>query len=87
MRGTGPVEVNGFLIYAQVTDPGGGSVRLRLSADEWDRLDAGVGHRVRVGRPGREPAEVLVTAADRVPPFVWLDLLPLVSGPPASRAG
>jgi len=26
MRGTGPVEVNGFLIYAQVTDPGGGSV-------------------------------------------------------------
>ena len=40
MRGTGPVEVNGFLIYAQVTDPGAGrsgSGCRRTSGTGWRR--------------------------------------------------
>ena len=45
--------------------------------DECDRLGLSEGHRARVGLPGREPAEVLVTEIRRVPPVVWLDLRPL----------
>ena len=54
-----------------------GLIRLRVSVDESDRLDLAEGHRVRVGLPGREPAEVLVAEVRRVPPVVWLDLRPL----------
>jgi len=77
MRGTGPVTVNGVAAYAYYNVGDTGLIRLRLSVDEYDRLGLSEGHRARVGLPGREPAEVLVTAVRRVPPVVWLDLRPL----------
>ena len=86
MRGTGPVEVNGTVVYAYFTEGESGSVRLRVSVDEWDRLGIAEGLRVRVGLPGREAVDVLVTDAHRIPPFVWLDLF-VLSHRPASRAG
>ena len=77
MRATGPVAVAGATFYAYFTEAADGSARLRLSVDEWDRLGLDEGRRVRVGFPGRGPAEVLVTEVRRVPPVVWLDLRPL----------
>ena len=77
MRGTGPVTVNGVAVYAYFTATEGETIRLRVSVDEYDRLGLSEGHRARVGLPGREPTEVLVTEVRRVPPVVWLDLRPL----------
>jgi hypothetical protein len=76
MRGTGPIAVAGTTLYAYYTEDAG-ALRVRVSVDEWDRLGLCEGQRVRVGLPGREPAELLLTAAARTPPFVWLDLAPL----------
>jgi hypothetical protein len=76
MRGTGPIVLGGTTLYAYYTEDGG-AVRVRVSADEWERLGLSEGQRVRVALPGREPAELLLTAAAHAPPFVWLDLTPL----------
>jgi hypothetical protein len=75
MRGAGPVSVGGVTVYGYF-DATGGGVRLRLSVDDWDRLDLCEGRRVAVRLPGRDAEELLVAAADRVPPFVWADLTP-----------
>lgn len=85
MRGTGPVQLNGQLVYAYFTTSAG-AVRVRVSVDEADRLDLLAGVRVRIRLPDAEAAEFLVTAARRDPPFVWLDLQPLAARP-ATRAG
>ncbi len=77
MRGTGPVGVNGTIVYAYFTLESG-SFRMRLSVDEIDRLGILDGLRVKVALPGRTPLDVLVTASNRTPPYVWLDLEPLV---------
>jgi hypothetical protein len=76
MRGTGPIAVAGITLYAYYTEAAG-ALRVRVSVDEWDRLGLCEGQRVRVVLPGREAAELLLTAALRTPPFVWLDLAPL----------
>ena len=85
MQGTGPVTVDGVTVYAYFTDRPGGVVRVRVSADEWERLDLFPGRPVRVGLPGRGPADVWVTSATHLPPFVWVDLAPRPPAPP--RAG
>jgi hypothetical protein len=77
MRRTWPVTVNGVAVYAYYNVGDAGPIRLRVSVDESDRLGLAEGLRVRVGLPGREPAEVLVAEVRRVPPVVWLDLRPL----------
>jgi hypothetical protein len=85
MHGTGPVAVNGSVVYGYCTDRGG-VCRLRLGLDDWDRLGLDAGQRIRFGRPDQPPAEVLIAAADRHPPVVWLDLVPVAHGT-ATRAG
>ncbi|QDU23819.1 hypothetical protein [Urbifossiella limnaea] len=85
MDGTGPVAVNGSVVYGYWTDRGG-ACRLRLGLDDWDRLGLHPGQRVRVGRGDQPPEEVLIAAADRHPPVVWLDLVP-VARTNTTRAG
>ncbi|HEX4607976.1 MAG TPA: hypothetical protein VH092_07210 [Urbifossiella sp.] len=85
MHGTGPVAVNGTQVYGYWIDRGG-ACRLRLALDDWDRLGLHAGQRVRFGRPDQHPDEVLIAAADRNPPVVWLDLVPVARGS-TNRAG
>jgi hypothetical protein len=73
MRGTGPVRLNGTMLYGYFTE-GAGVVRLRLSVDEWDQLNLSEGQRVQLSLPDREPAHLLILATARTPPFVWMDL-------------
>ena len=73
MRGTGPVLFAGTSIYAYFTLDGD-MARLRMSADECDRLDLFAGKQVRVGLPRREPTGALVTAVRAEPPFAWVEM-------------
>ena len=73
MRGTGPVLFAGMAIYAYFT-VGGGTARLRKSADECDRLDLFAGKQVRVSLPNREPTVALVTAVRAEPPFARVEM-------------
>lgn len=76
MHGTGPMTVNGQVVYGYWTDRGG-RCHLRLGLDDWDRLGLYPGQRTRVAFPDQPPLEVLIAAADRDPPVVWLDLHPV----------
>jgi hypothetical protein len=78
----GPVAVNGELVYGGIVEEDGG-VRLRISADEADRLQPVEGQRIKVGAVGGPAEELLVVAVTRAPPFVWLTLTPLAG----QRAG
>ena len=73
MRGTGPVRIGKDVIYAYYTVDGR-VARLRVSADECDRLDLFAGRQVPVSLNGREPAGALVTAVVPAPPFVWVEM-------------
>ena len=75
----GPIELNGVVVYAYVVQDDAGT-RVRVSADDWERLGLTPGARVRVGR---EPEALLLTAAEQQPPVVWLHLKRLT----ARRAG
>lgn len=77
MRGAGPVGVNGAGVYGYFAEEAG-RVRLRIGLDDWDRLGLCEGHQVAVRLPDREPVTVLLLAARRDPPVVWLELAPLV---------
>ena len=73
MRGTGPVTIGREVVYATFAGAGR-TVRLRLSADECDRLDLFEGRQIRLGLDGREPASALVTSVAPAPPFVWVEV-------------
>ena len=75
MRGTGPVGVNGTIVYAYFV-LASGSVRVRVSVDEADRLGIVDGLRLQVALPGQETVDLLITATNRIPPYVWLHLEP-----------
>lgn len=85
MRGAGPVRWGNELVYCYFT-VAAGVTRVRLSADEADRLDVVEGLRVRLVLPGGEPTDGLVMRVRREPPFAWVELTPLAP-PAASRAG
>ena len=74
----GQVVLNGVAVYAFVVADGS-SVRVRVSADDWERLGLSPGQRVRVERPGRTASALLLTAAEHEPPVVWLNLMPLTA--------
>ena len=76
MRGTGPVRVNKEEVYGYYSSEGD-SLRLRLSLDEWDRLGLCQGQQVKVGLPGRELCNMLITTETNTPPVIWLDLRPM----------
>ena len=61
------------VVYAYFTVTGR-AARVRVSADECDRLDLFPGQQVRVGVGGRGPAPALVTAVAPAPPFAWIEL-------------
>lgn len=69
----GPIELNGIVIYAYTIQDDAGT-RVRVSADDWERLGLAPGARVRVGVKGREAEALLLTAVEQQPPIVWLHL-------------
>ncbi len=72
MRGTGLVVVGPDAVYAYFSLHDR-TARVRVSADECDRLDLFAGRQVRVGIGGRDPAAALVTAVGPAPPFAWVE--------------
>jgi hypothetical protein len=85
MRGTGPVTIGKEVVYAYFTADGRAG-RLRLSADECDRLDLFAGQQVRLGLGDREPGSALVVAVVPAPPFAWVEV-EFAGEVPVRRAG
>jgi hypothetical protein len=73
MRGTGAVRIGTELVYAYFHERGQ-TVRLRLSADECDRLDLFLGTQVQIALPDQDSAVALVTAVVPAPPFAWVEV-------------
>lgn len=82
MGGTRAVRFGREMLFAFLTMDGE-TVRLRVSADECDRLDLCVGKQVgmAIEDGGQHPA--LVTDVQREPPFAWV----AVEFPARRRAG
>ena len=59
------------IVYAFISTEGG-KIRMRVSADECDRLDLFVGNQVRLSIDGGEVLAGLVVDVTREPPFVWV---------------
>ena len=78
----GPITLNGAMIYAFVTTKGD-DLRVRVSADELERLGLLAGQQVKVSGPGREAEARLLARVEETPPLVWLVFAPLT----ARRAG
>lgn len=78
----GKIELNGVAVYAYVVADEKGT-RVRVSADDWERLGFAPGARVRVALAGREAEALLLVAAEQQPPIVWLHFQRLT----ARRAG
>jgi hypothetical protein len=68
--GSVPVGLNGAEVWAYVVEHDGG-LRIRLSADDWERLNLFRGQRVGVRLPGRADAWLYLTGTEEAPPFVW----------------
>ncbi len=71
MSGTGAVSLGGVVLYAYFAGQGD-DMGVRVSADEWDRLGLYEGQWVRVALPGQAPQDLLLIAATRHPPLVWI---------------
>ena len=61
----GPIELNGVVVYAYVVADEAGT-RVRVSADDWERLGLAPGARVRVAAHGREAEALKVEDAQCV---------------------
>lgn len=73
MSGHGMVTLDGKPVAALWE---GDVRRLRLSADDWERLGLLRGQRVDVALPGRPPAAAFIAADTFTPPaWVWLTLV------------
>lgn len=68
----GAVTVGKDLIYA-FYEVSGRTARVRMSADEGDRLDLFPGKQIDVRLNG-EAGRALVTSVVPAPPFVWVEL-------------
>jgi hypothetical protein len=67
-----PVTLNGTEAWGLIGEADGG-VRIRLSADDWERANLCLGQRVLVRRPGGE-VRLFVADVNEVPPLVWATL-------------
>lgn len=76
MRGIGPIGVNGTTVYAYYTIESN-TVRVRVSVDEADGLNIVAGLRIRLTLPEQTSRDLLVTAINRNPPYVWMNLEPV----------
>jgi len=65
------VTVGTEVVYAFVTKDSRGT-RLRVSADECDRLDLFAGNQLPMRMDDGEPVRALVVAVTREPPFAWV---------------
>ena len=65
-----PVTLNGTEAWGLIGDADGG-VCIRLSSDDWERVNLCLGQRVLVRRPGRGEARLFVADVNQVPPLVW----------------
>ncbi|AMV26721.1 hypothetical protein VT84_20140 [Gemmata sp. SH-PL17] len=74
----GQVGLNGVTVYAYVLADAN-EMRVRVSADDWERLGLSPGQRVRVERGGQAEAPLLLAAAEQNPPVVWLRLVSLAA--------
>lgn len=84
MSGSGLAEVDGRPVYAAwAGEPA--ARRLRLSADDWERLGLLRGQRVAVRLPGCDPAWCFVAGDTWTDPWVWVELRAQLGGP-ARRA-
>jgi len=59
------------VVYAFITTKGG-ETRLRVSADECDRLDQFAGNPVRLASDDSEVVAASVVGVRREPPFAWV---------------
>ena len=64
------VGLNGVEVWAFVVQHDGG-LRVRLSADDWERMSLSRGQRVVVRLPGETDAWLYLTGTEEAPPFVW----------------
>jgi hypothetical protein len=72
-----PIKLDGKQVYGVVTFDGVG-VRVRVTVDEFDQLGRVTGTQVQFESMGRSD-KFLLTAAEQLPPFAFLRLLPLSS--------
>jgi hypothetical protein len=73
MRGTRLVTFGKDPVYAYIA-VAGATARLRVSADEADRLDLFPGKQVALGLGNGEVSRALVTVVVPTPPFAWVEL-------------
>lgn len=85
MRGIGPVRVNGTTVYGYYMLDSN-AVRLRVSVDEAEGLSLVAGLRIRLTLPGQDARDLLVTAANQNPPYVWLNLEPVARSEGRTRS-
>ena len=67
------VGLNGAEVWAFVVERGGG-LRVRLSTDDWERLNLFHGQRIAVRLPAQADTWLYATGTEESPPFVWLML-------------
>jgi hypothetical protein len=64
------VGLNGADVWAFVVGRAGG-LRVRVSTDDWERLNLFRGQRISVSLPGRGDTWLYLTETGEAPPFVW----------------
>jgi hypothetical protein len=73
--GSGAVRIDNVLVYALYV--GGQVVRVRVSADDWERLGLPIGVRVSVVLPGQEEAPYFLRRVTHVEPgWEWVEFSP-----------
>jgi hypothetical protein len=72
-----PIQLDGRTVYGVVTSDGVG-LRVRVTVDEFEQLGLVPGRQVKVEALGQADT-FLLTAAEQLPPFAFLRLLPLSS--------
>lgn len=65
------VGVNGREVEALVVELAGG-LRVRFSADDWERMNLYRGQRVPVRLPGRQDVWLYLHEVVELPPIVWV---------------
>ncbi|HJZ55373.1 MAG TPA: hypothetical protein VKE74_10465 [Gemmataceae bacterium] len=75
-RGADRVQIGGAVVYAVFVQLGQ-ALRLRLSADEWERLGVPIGARVDIAAQGLSMAAFFVASATYVDPgWQWVECVP-----------
>jgi hypothetical protein len=65
------IGINGFEVWAYVAEMDEGA-RIRVSLDEWQKLNLGIGQRIPVRLPGKADAWLFITHVTELPPIVWV---------------